>query len=879
MRTLRTSLSCLLSALVLGSLAAPVAAASPPAPRAARSAKIQGGLPLFFLRRPATDGSGGMLPAAMSAPVTIHFVTPPVASDLAALRALGVEITTGADGAPRGYDRFILADLPASAIDAVAALGRVEKVVLDGSPFPAPPPLDVTAAEVQATDLWRTALPDGSHLTGAGITICDIDSGIDVFHPLFFRADGGAWSWIDVNGDGVFSPGVDGIDLDGSGKPTILKVQDSVITNYWDDDPRFNSEDPSLDPALDYLYADANGNGARDFGPTQGFTEADPTYGERLFLADDVNHNGKLDVGEKIMALGTSKIRAVRTSANKTFRRGKDLIKAPVTDDANHGSGASSILAGGNRGLTRLVGMAPDAELIMTSSQGALVKMADFCVAEGARVVLHEYAPWVGYHLDGSSPMEKLIDTTTQLKSGKGVSHINPAGNLSTSRKLYKHSIPAGVETVIKIDVPVGSVEGGYKFFGTSFLWRDKDRSLALTLEDPTGFSMPLPLDGSLIQTDWHDSLTFYSVREISDRGTVRVDAYVFGETMPEAPIPEGTWKLHIVDSSPPGSPDMPFIGYVQDEISGWGLGMAFPELSSEDHLIGYPGTADHGVAVSAYTGRDFDGSTPGERADYSGRGHRIDGENLLWISGPDNPISAGYSKGDPGRLFVFGGTSGASPHVAGAAALLFQADPIRTGEDVKQAIRKGALVDEATGKVPNDDFGNGKLRVYKSLYGKDPPGGSAPELSIATTLAEPGKEALVTLVAKDADEPSSNLLFDLDREYDGVYEERLKGPSFPVKYEAEGVYRIKVRVTDATGRDAAALATIEVKKAAVVPEPTPTPTPVPAIVLPPASSTEAGGCGSCRTSSSSPWTNAWPAAAALVALGLRRRRAPRGRR
>jgi MYXO-CTERM domain-containing protein len=242
-----------------------------------------------------------------------------------------------------------------------------------------------------------------------------------------------------------------------------------------------------------------------------------------------------------------------------------------------------------------------------------------------------------------------------------------------------------------------------------------------------------------------------------------------------------------------------------------------------------------------------------------------------MWISGPDDPISGGYAKNSPGRLFVFGGTSGASPHVAGAAALLLQAEPTRTGDDVKQAIKMGALTDDATGKVPNDDFGHGKLRIYKSLYGKDPPSGAAPSLSIAPTLAETGKEAIVVIDAVDADEPSSNLLFDLDREYDGVYEERLKGPSFAVKYDAEGIYRIKVRVTDATGRDAAALALIEVKKAVIT-----TPPPVIPVIVPPSAfpATEPDGCG-CRTSPGRPWLNVWTAAAALLALGVRRRRAP----
>lgn len=56
-------------------------------------------------------------------------------------------------------------------------------------------------------------------------------------------------------------------------------------------------------------------------------------------------------------------------------------------------------------------------------------------------------------------------------------------------------------------------------------------------------------------------------------------------------------------------------------------------------------------------------------------------------------------------------------------------------------------------------------------------------------------------------------LVFDLDREYDGTYEERLKGASFPVTFADEGTYRAKVRVTDSTGKERAGLALIEVKK------------------------------------------------------------------
>lgn len=56
------------------------------------------------------------------------------------------------------------------------------------------------------------------------------------------------------------------------------------------------------------------------------------------------------------------------------------------------------------------------------------------------------------------------------------------------------------------------------------------------------------------------------------------------------------------------------------------------------------------------------------------------------------------------------GGTSAASPVVAGLAALYFQAFPNATNQQVKQAIMNCAYTDGFTGAVPNNVYGYGKL-------------------------------------------------------------------------------------------------------------------------------------------------------------------------
>jgi hypothetical protein len=69
---------------------------------------------------------------------------------------------------------------------------------------------------------------------------------------------------------------------------------------------------------------------------------------------------------------------------------------------------------------------------------------------------------------------------------------------------------------------------------------------------------------------------------------------------------------------------------------------------------------------------------------------------------------------------WLFSGTSASAPHVAGTIALLKQLDSSLTHSTVEQAIRNGALADTATGAVPNESWGMGKLRAANSVLKAD---------------------------------------------------------------------------------------------------------------------------------------------------------------
>ena len=91
------------------------------------------------------------------------------------------------------------------------------------------PCLDVSAHAIQADSAWRHRDPLGVPLTGKGMRISDFDTGIDVFHPSFFYADGDTFNWIDVDFSTTFTPGVDCVDLNRNGVANA-----NEILSYFD---------------------------------------------------------------------------------------------------------------------------------------------------------------------------------------------------------------------------------------------------------------------------------------------------------------------------------------------------------------------------------------------------------------------------------------------------------------------------------------------------------------------------------------------------------------------------------------------------------------------------------------------------------------------
>lgn len=156
-------------------------------------------------------------------------------------------------------------------------------------------------------------------------------------------------------------------------------------------------------------------------------------------------------------------------------------------------------------------------------------------------------------------------------------------------------------------------------------------------------------------------------------------------------------------------------------------------------------GTARRNITVGSYISRQslplWDGSRFGPEIDtlrdlagYSSRGPTVDGRTKPDITAPGSEVVGAASRAAPvdeeatvlwpnrpdrdSRYAYSGGTSLSAPIVAGIAALMLEADPGLTPEQIRETLQATAITDSYTGPLqsPDNRWGAGKVDALGAI-------------------------------------------------------------------------------------------------------------------------------------------------------------------
>ncbi|MFW9981449.1 MAG: S8 family serine peptidase [Candidatus Thorarchaeota archaeon] len=666
-------------------------------------------------------------------PVVVKFSDGLSRGLMSILSELGLRFSLGSQGKSQVGPYYLL-DGSQDGLEALVMMGVADDIAVQTTAQFLESPRDISIPEINADDVWKAIDDLGRNVTGEGITIADLDSGVDWLHPELWFADGGSYPYVNATSTG-FLNGTDAVDFN---RDFALTANETLYALDLDRNGVF-------DVKTEWLWADNL------------VQNAIPDQGELFFVVNDTSDNGLLDGFEELVLLGTPKTRYIverdgtPSQSLQIWDRGQNLTSSTHRDNMSngggHGTAVAGILLGGQLGFRKWVGVAPDAELMMIRVIGdenttlSIEAGLAYANATGADVIITEIGSWTYHYLDGSSLAEEMINELV----ADGIPVISPSGNLGGSQKHSMFTTAPYAPYQVDFAVPSGEPEDINNVYITVLSvdptdFQNCNFSLIMDRSSfiPANYTITIYLHpgtgyGNFVAETGTTNFIVESFISTSTRGTSMLGIWIHGN-IPIIVAPP-FHKLNVTTPDP-----TTFHGYISDDRSSWSGGCIWTSDFTNDFQITWPSTADDAISVASYHTRS---GIVGDLASYSSRGPRIDGVMKQSVSAPGGfDIISTYANGSTweswfnqggslpfdkqfGSYRLFSGTSAAGPHVAGCAALLLQADPT-VGNQIKSIIESTARNDGFTGAVPNDNWGWGKLDVDTAaaivLADTDPP-------------------------------------------------------------------------------------------------------------------------------------------------------------
>lgn len=423
----------------------------------------------------------------------------------------------------------------------------------------------------------------------------------------------------------------------------------------------------------------------------------------------------------------------------------------PLVDEDGHGTHVTGIAAGNgflSSGMYK--GMAPEAEILFGKTTFftddviiAVDDLISFAEAASRPIPINlSLGLMVGPH-DGTSAFESAIDSLATGSPGSRRLIAAAAGNETGRNEHFQANVaPFGAaSTTVNLDYGPRSPLNG----DTVQFWADGNDQYGISIALGTdAISVPAGSSG----TSTGGRITVSNGVANPPNGATLISVFFTTGS--------GTASIQLTRTRNGGT------GRVDGYIDYWDG--AFASATDSGTII-EPANGSAVLAVGSYDIKTFGGSSvPQAISSFSSLGPTRDGRLKPDITAPGQYIFSTRSFDAPSSNYdgivsgnsnyaILRGTSMATPHVTGIAALIWQSNPALTGAQMRERIRRTANAPTDGSTTPNNTWGYGKVNALAAVRN------SVASITAPAT-ALPGASVTITSDNSSAAFPGNSLAY-----------------------------------------------------------------------------------------------------------------------